>query len=211
MDVANLALALGSSLTAGLNLYITVLTLGLLQRFDILHLPNALEPLSHTWVLVTAGILLLIEFVADKVPYLDNTWDAVHTFIRVPAGAVLAAAALGDVPGPVLWIAALAGGTVAFTTHGAKASTRLAVNSTPEPFSNWFLSFAEDALSLVVLWLVTTHPFLAVVVSVILICLCSAVIYFFYRFFRLIFRPRGIRPPAGPLRRDYGVKGAEIK
>ncbi len=211
MDVANLALALGSSLTAGLNLYITVLTLGLMQRFDILHLPSGLEPLSHNWVLATAAILLVIEFVADKVPYLDSTWDAVHTFIRVPAGAVLAASALGDVPAPVLWGAALVGGTVAFTTHSAKASTRLAVNSSPEPFSNWFLSFAEDGLSLIVLWLVTNHPFLAVVVSLVLICFFVAVIYFFYRFFRMIFRPRRLRPAAGRMNREYGVKSVQLK
>ncbi len=211
MDVANLALALGSSLTAGLNLYITVLTLGLMQRFDILHLPSGLEPLSHTWVLATAAVLLVIEFAADKVPYLDSTWDAIHTFIRVPAGAVLAASALGDVPGPVLWGAALLGGTVAFTSHSAKASTRLAVNSTPEPFSNWFLSFAEDGLSLIVLWLVSNHPFLAVLVSAILICLFLAVIYFFYRFFRMIFRPRRVRPSADQFNRAHGVKGVQLK
>lgn len=188
--MANLALALGSSLTAGLNLYITVLALGLMHRFEILALPAGLEPLSHTWVLAVAGVLLAVEFLADKVPYIDNTWDAIHTFIRIPAGAVLAASALGDVPSHVLWTAALAGGFVTFTAHGAKATTRLAVNSTPEPFSNWFLSFLEDGLSLAVLWLATSHPYLAVAVSIALLAAFAAVIYLFYRFFKMIFRPR---------------------
>jgi hypothetical protein len=190
MDIGHLALAVGASLGAGLNLYITVVTLGLLDRFDLLTLPQNLEVLSNPWVLGTAGLLAVVEFVADKVPYIDNAWDTIHTFIRIPAGAVLASAAFVDVPSQTLWIAALLGGFISFTAHGAKASARLAVNATPEPFSNWFLSLAEDVLSFVVLWLVASHPYLALGLSGVLIVLFLLVIYLFYRFFKLIFRSR---------------------
>jgi len=128
MDVSTIALALGSSLAAGLNLYLTVLALGLLQRFEVLSLPESMQALSHPWVLIAAGVLFLIEFVADKVPYIDNSWDAIHSFIRVPAGAILAASAFGDLPSHWIWLIALLGGFVSFSAHGAKASTRLAVN-----------------------------------------------------------------------------------
>ena len=114
MDVTHIALALGSSLAAGLNLYLTVLTLGLLDYFEMMELPGDLQILSHPWVLIAAGILFLIEFVADKIPYLDNAWDAAHSFIRVPAGAILAVGAMSDLPPHLVWIAALAGGLVSF-------------------------------------------------------------------------------------------------
>lgn len=200
MEIANLALALGSSLSAGLNLYLTVLTLGLMHYFGWLTLPSKLEILANPWVLGVAGVLVVVEFVADKVPYVDNAWDTIQTFIRIPAGAVLASAALVDVPQPTLWVAALLGGAISFTAHGAKASTRLAVNATPEPFSNWFLSVVEDGLSLLVLWLVASHPFVAMGLSVALLALFALIIYLFYRFFKMIFRSRGRAPndPAPP-------------
>ena len=204
MDVSTLALALGSSLTAGLNLYLTVLVLGLLLRFEILSLPQNLEVLAHPWMLTAAGILFAVEFLADKIPYVDNTWDAVHSFIRIPAGAILAGAALGDMPTHLVWTAALVGGFISFTAHGAKASTRLAVNSTPEPFSNWFLSFAEDGLSLGVLWLVSEYPLLALGVCLILVVLFTGLMYVFFKFFRMLyrsFRPSGRRETA----RNYEI------
>ena len=145
---------------------------------------------ADPWVMGTAALLFLVEFVADKVPYVDNTWDTVHTFIRVPAGAFLAASAFASVEPSSVWIAALVGGAITFTTHGAKASTRLAANASPEPFSNTILSLAEDALSLSVLWLIATHPYLAVLLCLILIAMAIGVIYFFYRFFRGLFRKR---------------------
>ncbi|MFZ0429187.1 MAG: DUF4126 domain-containing protein [Acidobacteriota bacterium] len=196
MDIAQLALALGASLAAGLNLYITILTLGLGQRFELLHLPQDMQILGNPWVLGTAGVLLVIEFVADKVPYIDNTWDAVHTFIRVPAGALLAVAAFSDLSQQWLWVAALLGGFVSFSAHGAKASTRLAVNASPEPFSNWLLSFGEDAVSLTVLWLASSHPYIAVATVLILVGVCLTVLFFFYRFLRLLFRRRRTPSPA---------------
>ena len=195
MEIANVALALGSSLTAGLNLYITLLSLGLMHRFEWLKLPDNLDILSNPWVLATSAILLAIEFFADKIPYVDNAWDTLHSFIRVPAGAVLAVSAIGNVPEPTLWVAALLGGFVSLAAHGAKASTRLAINSTPEPFTNWFLSFIEDGVSLLVLWLVAAHPYLALSISLLLVMLFVCLIYLFYRFFRSVFRMRRILHP----------------
>jgi hypothetical protein len=196
MDIGQLALALGASLTAGLNLYITILTLGLMDRYEVMDLPSSMEILSHPWVLITAAVLFLIEFVADKIPYVDSTWDTIHGFIRVPAGAIIAVAALSDLPTPLVWVAALVGGFVSFSAHGAKASTRLAVNATPEPFSNWILSFLEDIVSLGVLWLVTNYPYAALAISTLLLVFCLGVIYLFYQFFkRVVFGWRESKQP----------------
>ncbi|GAB4231038.1 MAG: DUF4126 domain-containing protein [Acidobacteriota bacterium] len=188
MDLTQLSLALGASLAAGLNLYLTVLTLGLLQRFEVLSLPADLQVLAHPGVLIAAGILVVVEFLADKVPYVDNLWDAVHTFIRVPAGALLAAGALADLPPEWLWIAALAGGFVSFSTHGAKSSLRLAVNSSPEPFSNVALSLLEDGISFGLLWLVTYYPYVALGIGTVLLAASLATLYLLFRFFRLVLR-----------------------
>jgi uncharacterized membrane protein len=124
MDWSSLGLAAVASSTSGLNLYATVLTLGLLQRFGWLQLPAQWSPLSHTWVLAVAAVLFVVEFIADKVPYLDSAWDAVHTFIRIPAGAVLMAAAVADVDPSLRVAAGLIGGSLALTTHSAKATAR---------------------------------------------------------------------------------------
>ncbi|HSR53188.1 MAG TPA: DUF4126 domain-containing protein, partial [Acidobacteriota bacterium] len=132
----------------------------------------------------------------DKIPYVDNVWDTIHTFIRVPAGAYLAASSFADLPQEYLLIAALLGGAISFTTHGAKASTRAAVNASPEPFSNWFLSLAEDVVSLGLLYLVSSYPYAAIVVGLVLVLAAGSIIYFLFRFFRSIFRSG--RPPATP-------------
>src|SRR5215467_14867564 len=142
-----LSLALGAGFSSGLNLYATVATLGLLQRFEIVHLPKSLEVLAHPCVISIAGALYLIEFFADKFPYFDTIWDFVHTFIRPPAAALLAYTAAGGAGAEWRWGAALLAGGVALTSHGTKASARAAVNASPEPFSNWTLSLDEDALA----------------------------------------------------------------
>jgi len=187
MDLANISLALGSSLAAGLNLYLTVLTLGLLGRYEILSLPAELEVLSHPWVLITAGVLFAIEFVADKVPYVDNLWDSIHAFIRVPAGALLAVGAMSDLPPEWLWPAGLVGGFITFSTHGAKSSLRLAVNASPEPVSNIILSLAEDVTSFGLLWLVSQHPYLALILAAVLFIVSLTILYTLFRFFRMVF------------------------
>src|SRR2546423_3679664 len=143
---STLGFAAGSAWLSGINLYATVATLGLLQRFHFVRLPGDLDFLQHWWVIALAGILYIIEFVADKIPVVDSAWDAVHTFIRVPAGAVLAASAFAHFEPSVKLIALLAGGGVALSSHGAKAATRLAANTSPEPFSNIALSLVEDVI-----------------------------------------------------------------
>jgi hypothetical protein len=179
-----LGLALGTGFSSGLNLYATVATLGLLQRFGILHLPPPLQVLSHPWVLGIAIALYLIEFLADKVPYFDTIWDVIHTFIRPPAAGLLAYAAAGGVSAEWRWGAALLAGGVALTSHGTKASARAAVNTSPEPFSNWALSFGEDVLAVWLTWMATAHPLAATIVVVALVALSIFLLYHLFRFAR---------------------------
>jgi hypothetical protein len=153
-----LAIALGTSWTAGINLYATVAALGLAHSMDLLVLPPGLHVLADPVVITVAIALYVVEFFADKVPLVDNGWDAVHTFIRVPAGAVLAARALGPLDPGLEIAAALAGGTVSLAAHGTKAATRLAINTSPEPFSNWVASVSEDLMAIAGLWLAFHHP-----------------------------------------------------
>lgn len=139
------ALGLGAAWASGINVYAVVLTLGLLDMAGWIDLPPQLAPLASPFVLSVAGFMYLAEFVADKIPGVDHLWDAVHTFIRIPAGAILAAASIGAVDPELAIAAAIAGGTLAAGTHFTKASTRAAVNLSPEPFSTWVASLFEDA------------------------------------------------------------------
>ena len=145
--VHTLALSLGSAWVSGINLYATVFTLGLLGRFGAVELPGGLETLTNWWVIVTSFLLYSIEFFADKIPYLDSIWDVVHTFIRIPAGAVMAAAAWGDAGSAIEVIAFMVGGGLAAGSHATKASSRLAINMSPEPFSNIGASLLEDVIA----------------------------------------------------------------
>jgi hypothetical protein len=142
----SLSLAAGLSWGSGLRLYLTVLVAGLFARTGVIHLPDTLSALSSTWVIGVAALLTIAEFLADKIPAFDSLWDALHTFIRIPAGAVLAAGALGHADPALLTIAALAGGTLAGTAHLTKAGTRALINLSPEPVSNIVTSTAEDGL-----------------------------------------------------------------
>lgn len=153
-----LGLAMGTAWTSGINLYATVAALGIANRMEMIHLPQNLEVLSHPGVIAIACVMYLIEFFADKVPYVDNGWDALHTFIRVPAGAILAAQSLGDLNPALEFMALLAGGSVTLVAHGTKATARLAINASPEPFSNWFASVTEDVTVFGSLWLMFNHP-----------------------------------------------------
>jgi len=145
--LSTLAIAMGAGWVSGINLYAAVATLGLLGRFAHLKLPGELDVLTHWWIIGLAIALYLIEFVADKVPYVDNIWDAIHTFIRVPAGAVLAATAFGDFDRGVQVAAFLLGGGLALSAHGTKAGARAAINLSPEPASNIVVSLAEDVIA----------------------------------------------------------------
>jgi len=182
--IATLGLALGAGFSSGLNLYATVATLGLLERFGIIHLPGSLHVLSHPVILTTAIVLYVVEFFADKIPYLDTAWDAIHTFIRPPAAALLAFSAAGAAPPEWRWAAALLAGGVALTSHGTKASARAAVNTLPEPFSNWALSFGEDVLAVWLTWMATKHPVATTVIVAVLLVLSVYLLYRLFRFAR---------------------------
>src|SRR6266478_4672541 len=182
--IETLGLALGVGFSSGLNLYAKVATLGLLQRFGVLHLPPGLQILSLSWVLAIAIALYLLEFFADKIPYFDTFWDAIHTFIRPPAAALLAFAAAGTAPPEWRWGAALLAGGVALTSHGTKASARAAVNASPEPFSNWILSFGEDLLAVWLTWMATVHPTATIIVVAFLILLAGYLLFHLFRFLR---------------------------
>ena len=179
-----LGLALGAGFSSGLNLYATIATLGLLERYGIIHLPGSLQVLSHPWVLRIALALYAIEFLADKIPYVDTVWDAVHTLIRPPAAALLAYSATVAAPAEWRWSAALLAGGVALTSHSTKASTRAAVNTSPEPFSNWLLSLGEDALAVWLTWMATVHPTATIVVVTFLIALAGFLLFHLFRFLR---------------------------
>ena len=145
--ISTIAIAMGASWVSGINLYAAVATLGLLGRFAHLQLPGELQVLTSWWIIGIAVVLYVIEFVADKVPYVDSTWDVIHTFIRVPAGAVLAASAFGDFDRSIQVTALLLGGGLALSSHGTKAATRAMLNVSPEPVSNWVASIAEDIVA----------------------------------------------------------------
>src|ERR1700719_1118489 len=182
--VETLGLALGAGFSSGLNLYATIATLGLLPCFGVVHLPGPLQILSHPWVLGIAIALYAIEFLADKIPYVDSVWDAIHTVIRPPAAALVAYGAAGAAPPEWRWGAALLAGGVALTSHGTKASARAAANTSPEPFSNWALSFGEDVLAVWLTWMATAHPVATTVIVVALLALSAFLLFHLFRFAR---------------------------
>jgi len=186
--VQTLGLALGAGFSSGLNLYATIATLGLLQRYSIIHLPASLQVLSHPWVLGIAIALFAIEFLADKIPYVDSLWDLVHTLIRPPAAALLAYGATVAAPPEWRWGAALLAGGVALTSHSTKASTRAAVNTSPEPFSNGLLSLGEDTLAVWLTWMATVHPAATIVIVALLLVLAAFLLFYLFRFLRRALR-----------------------
>jgi hypothetical protein len=158
---------MGFSLAAGVNLYATVFILGLASRYQWVQLPSQFNVFNNPWIIGAAGVLYVIEFVADKVPWVDSMWDSVHTLIRPVGGAAIAVASIGDVGPLATGMIALLGGGVAASSHATKAGTRVAANASPEPFSNWFLSLAEDAFVIGLSFVTLKFPLLALVVVVI--------------------------------------------
>jgi hypothetical protein len=156
--LAGTALALALAWGAGVRVYAVLFLCGLAGRMGWVELPGSLALLSHPLVLGASGFMLAAEFLADKFPWIDSVWDAVHTFIRIPAGAALVGMMFSDGPAAVTGAAAILGGAVAAGTHFTKAGARSAINMSPEPFSNWGASLAEDALVPAGLWLALTHP-----------------------------------------------------
>lgn len=157
-NLQTLALAAGLAWASGLRLYAALFLTGLLGRLGYMHLPEHLQVLEHNWVLAASGFMLLAEFAADKIPAFDSAWDAIHTFIRIPAGALLAWGAMGNAAPDVQMAAAILGGAIAGGTHLAKMGTRAAINTSPEPFSNSAMSFSEDGILVAGLWLAIRHP-----------------------------------------------------
>jgi uncharacterized membrane protein len=191
--LSTLGFAMGSAWLSGINLYATVVTMGLLQRFHLVQLPGGLDYLQNWWVVILAATLYMIEFVADKIPAVDSVWDAIHTFIRIPAGAVLAASAFAHFDPSVRLIALLAGGGVALSSHGVKATTRLAANTSPEPFSNVALSFIEDAITVGATFLMAHHPVVILVVVAIFVVFAVWAARRIRRALRRLFAPRDAR------------------
>ncbi len=161
LSLALVGLLLGASVASGLRLYATVAVLGFLGRSGILALPAGLSVLANQWIIVVAAALYLVEFLADKIPIVDSIWDLVHTFIRVPAAALLAWGALSGVRPEWRVVAALLCGGVALSAHGLKSSARVALNTSPEPLTNWVASFAEDGLTAFLLLLAVKYPLAA--------------------------------------------------
>lgn len=169
LATSSIALAGVLSWASGFRLYAALFIVGMLGRFHVVELPETLGVLSHTPVLIATGALMVVEFLVDKVPAVDSVWDSVQTFVRVPLGALLAWGVFAHSSADLQAIAAIAGGAVAAGTHVAKAGTRAAVNTSPEPFSNWGLSFTEDGLVVLGLWLAFAHPVVFVVLLVLFV------------------------------------------
>ncbi len=182
---STLSLALGSAWTSGINLYATVTVLGLLEKFGGTKLPGGLEVLNNWWIIGIAGGLYLIEFFADKIPYVDSVWDVVHTFIRVPAGAIVAYAATNQMDPSIYIPAALIGGGLAFGSHGTKTALRVGANLSPEPVSNWILSLVEDAIAFVGTLLAVFAPF---IIATILVLFVLFFLWFFPKAIRRLMR-----------------------
>lgn len=172
MDILNtLTLAMGASWASGLNLYATVFMLGLMHATGNIALPAELQVLANPLVLGAAGVMYLVEFFADKIPGVDSLWDTLHTFIRIPAGAVLAAGAVGELGPAAEFAGLLLGGTLATGTHATKAGSRVMMNASPEPFSNWTASVGEDLAVFAGLWAALNHPWVFVGVLALFILL----------------------------------------
>jgi uncharacterized protein DUF4126 len=173
MSLPEIAVALALAWGAGLRAYLVIFVVGLAGALGWVELPGHLDVLQHPLVIGASGFMALVEFGADKLPWLDSIWDAVHSFIRIPAGAALAALAFGDSGNAVMVAAGILGGSLAATMHAAKAGARAAINLSPEPFSNWAASLSEDALVPLGLWLAVAHPFLFL--ALLAACLLAAV------------------------------------
>ena len=168
MDLVTLGRTLAFSFAAGVNLYATVAILGLAARYGWVELPPQFDAFNHDVVIGVAIAMYLVEFFADKIPYVDSLWDLIHTAIRPVGGALIAVATLGDASPTVEGLVALLGGTVAAGSHLTKASTRAVVNTSPEPFSNWFLSLGEDLFVVGLGYLALQYPVAALVVAAVL-------------------------------------------
>jgi hypothetical protein len=156
--VPALALSMGMAWASGINLYAALLTLGVLANTGNIELPQQLQIVANPLVMSAAGVMYILEFIADKIPGIDSGWDAVHSFVRIPAGAILAATAIGDVTPAAHLAAAILGGGLAAATHATKAGSRVLINTSPEPVSNWSASLGEDVAVVAGVWTSLHHP-----------------------------------------------------
>jgi hypothetical protein len=193
------ALIIASSFAAGLNVYATVLTLGLLARVHGVALPPGLEVLGSWWVIAVSGIMFALEFVADKIPGFDMIWNALHTFIRPPIAALIAYQASHQLSPQMQIVATVAGGTIAVISHGSKTAVRAAVTPSPEPFSNIALSTSEDIIAVGITWLTTQHPWIAATIAIVLtVCAVLAIRWTILLLQRLWKKPPPAPAPASP-------------
>jgi len=192
----SVALASLLAWASGVRLYLVVFAMGLGGYFGYIELPPGLKVLQHPWVIGAAGVMLAMEFLADKVQGLDSVWDAIHTFIRIPAGALLAAGATGDTLNALTVAAGLLGGTITAGTHFTKAGGRALINLSPEPFTNAAASFTEDAVVLAAIWFALHYP---IVFLILLVIFVVFMIWFIPKVWRAIAAlVRRMRPPTAP-------------
>ncbi|MEO7557507.1 MAG: DUF4126 domain-containing protein [Gammaproteobacteria bacterium] len=188
-DIINtIALTLGVAWASGINLYAAILVLGVLGNTGNMNLPPDLQILADPLVITAAGFMYFVEFFADKIPGVDTGWDAIHTFIRIPAGALLAAGAVGDI-NPVMQLsAAILGGGLAAGTHATKAGTRILINTSPEPFTNWAASLAEDVAVVAGLWTAVHYPIALILFMIVFIALMILLLPKLWRGIKRVFR-----------------------
>jgi hypothetical protein len=177
-----------ASFAAGLNLYATVATLGILGHTNFLHLPPTLHLLAEWWVIAIAAVLFLVEFVADKIPAFDLLWNAMHTFIRVPVAALLSYQATAHLSPGAQLLATAAGGLIALASHSGKTAVRAAVTPSPEPFSNIALSAGEDVAAVGLTWFATAHPYIAAAIVALALVLLVVFIRWLFRAMKRLFR-----------------------
>lgn len=198
VTIGLIGLLLGAAVASGLRLYATVAVLGFLGRSGVIALPGGLTVLASPWVIVVASSLYLVEFLADKVPIVDSVWDLVHTFIRVPAAALLAWAGVSGLPEEWRIVAALVGGGVALSAHGLKASTRAVINTSPEPVTNWAASLAEDGLTAFLLFLAVKYPLAASLAAATVVVLAIALVAWMARTVRRFLASRRAASSTSP-------------
>lgn len=197
-----ISLTMGASWASGINLYATILVLGIAQNTGGISLPEQLKILSNPIILVAAGIMYAVEFFADKIPGVDTTWDAIHTFIRIPAGALIAYSSVGDVGEPFAIAAAIIGGSLTAGTHTMKSGTRLMINTSPEPITNIGTSIGEDVAVFSGLWLAFNHP---AIFSIALVIFILFMIWFIPKIWKII------KKGTSWILKLFGVKSKEFE
>lgn len=198
--IQSIGLAAGLAWASGFRLYVALFLTGVLAHFGLLELPASLALLTHPVVLAASGTMLVAEFLADKIPGFDSLWDAVHTFIRIPAGAILAAGSLGSMDPAYIAAAAILGGVIASTSHATKAGSRALINTSPEPFSNWAASLTEDLLAPAGLAIAFKFPLLFLALLAVFLVVAMFLIRFLVKSLRALLGRLGRTPTAASSR-----------